>query len=154
MRWKTILETELIEVSDTGIVRHSITKKPYRTWPCPRGHQCLTVFVSGVKTSFRVHRLVGQAFCPDYRPHLRPRYRDGSKNPLAANLEWVTVATISFKPIGSRQGSSKLTETQASAILATGRSIHPATQARTYGVSVTAIRNILNRVTWRHLAHH
>jgi hypothetical protein len=63
------------------------------------GHLTVQLSADGVPNNLRVARLVGQAFCREFRPWLRPLYLDGNKaNCAASNLQWVPQSAVTGIP--------------------------------------------------------
>lgn len=126
--------------------------------PTPRGYLVVRIRFNGKRTTKIVHRLVAQAFlAPDpTRPEVN--HIDGVKtNNHASNLEWVTslenqrhAVAIGLHPKGSRQGSSKLVESQVLEILESlaSRGLSHRQLARKYGVSNACIDQIATKRTW------
>jgi hypothetical protein len=100
--WKPIPKLPYREVSNKGRVRKIMAlKKPlfYSYTKDSNGHLIIQIRSNGVPNNLRVSRLVGEAFCEDYNPELRPRFVDGDKtNCHADNLKWVTVSEITCPP--------------------------------------------------------
>jgi hypothetical protein len=60
-----------------------------------RGCRVATAFVRDVPGTVRIARLVGECFCPEFKPELRARYRNGDgMDCRKENLEWVSRSTI------------------------------------------------------------
>ena len=101
-QWRTIPGFKWHEVSSHGRVRKQrALYNPflYKLVADRNGHQCIQLSHDGVPERFRVSRLVGQAFCPDFSPELRPVYLDGDKtNCRADNLKWVSVSEVTSVP--------------------------------------------------------
>lgn len=108
-----------------------------------------------------LHRLVAKAFLPN--PYNKPEvnHKDGNKsNNKANNLEWSTssenkqhaIETGIFS-IGTSRPSAKVNEYIVQNILE-DRFVNFLTQEKLsdkYNISRTAIRNIINRKTWKHV---
>ena len=88
------------EISCNGKLRHKFRRKNLK--PNIDIHGSLTAQIKtsdGVPLTVRISRLVGQAFCPSFKPHLRPVYRDGDKtNCSASNLKWVAQSKVTGVP--------------------------------------------------------
>ena len=150
--WAGIPLHHYAEISNLGRLRHSQTKRTVATWPDINGHLCSSLRFQGNQTSVRISRLVGAAFCPSYRQHLRPFYVDGNKtNCRATNLKWVPMSRLCNPPIGARQGRSRLTEKQALAILRNHPNEKISAISARHKVSTTTIYNLIHRITWKHL---
>lgn len=95
-----------------------------------------------------VARLVGEMFCPEFRPHLKTRFKDGNHmNICADNLEWISDSEV------------VRTRTDAMAAKLTPdivRWIRRSTQSNSalaakYGLSAGYISQIKNRKYWKHI---
>jgi len=116
--------------------------------------------------TFRVHRLVAQAFIPNPENKPTVNHKNGIKTDnRVVNLEWAThqenirhaidVLGISYDSghtiIGEKNGNNKLTPNEVLKIRA-----NPSNKSRTilskqFGVSCTTINCIIKRKTWRHI---
>lgn len=79
----------IYQVSNLGYVTNG--RKKLKTYTINSGYACLKLYKHGVKSSFLLHRLVAESFCPnpDNKPEVN--HKDGDKlNCSATNLEWVT----------------------------------------------------------------
>lgn len=89
MIWKIISAAPNYEVSDSGLIRVFKTKKS-RSTNCPsKLYTYVNLFVDGKSKSFRVHRLVAEAFIlnPNNYPcvnHINGQKKDNREE----NLEW------------------------------------------------------------------
>ena len=110
----------------------------------------MNLTVNGYSSVKVVDRLVGEAFCPDYAPHLRAVYKNGNRADVrASNLKWVSVADVSVPPRGNAKRTSKLTPEQVLEIReAEGTLLAIAAK---YGVNDSTISAIKRRATWQHL---
>ena len=101
-QWKTIPGFKWHEVSNHGRVRKLIAmREPFyhKLVPDKHGGQTVSLSINKVPEGFRVARLVGQLFCPDFKPNLRPLHLDGNKaNCRADNLKWVSVSEVTAHP--------------------------------------------------------
>lgn len=84
-------------VSDAGQVRRN--GKPATVWVNARGKLVVNLSRKGKRgrecTAGVIDRLVGAAFCHDFRPDLRPLHRNGDKaDSHATNLRWVSVSEL------------------------------------------------------------
>lgn len=87
-RWKKIENHETYEISNLGRLKNARGRilKPMFV----AGGLATTLCEGNVKTAIRFSRAVGKAFCPSYRDHLYPIYKDGDKrNCASSNLKWV-----------------------------------------------------------------
>ena len=101
-QWKTIPGFRIHEVSNHGRVRKQrLFKSPfvYKTTKDVNGGISVNLTINRMPGVLRVARLVGQAFCKDFRPDLRPVHLDGNKsNCRADNLKWVSISEITAHP--------------------------------------------------------
>lgn len=141
-----------------------------------RGYMNVDCGGAGNSKSYKVHRLVMLAFVGQSELHVNHKDLDKSNNHLW-NLEYVTQSenlkhavrmrgpwgslTPDHRPLGvvgmGRRGSlhpgSKLNESSVAeirALAASGVSVRVI--ASKYGVRLTAIRNVVSRKRWRHVA--
>lgn len=93
-KWKKVKNTKgMIEVSNEGRVRSLLSGKPYilKTQPDKKGYHRLRVTIDKNKMSFKLHRIVAEAFIEN--PYNLPQvnHKDGNKNNNSVNnLEWIT----------------------------------------------------------------
>lgn len=120
----------------------SIDEKPYR------------------RKRFYIHRLVAEHFIENPNNYKFVNHIDGNKlNNHVSNLEWCTPShnnqhayNIGLKPRGEEFYSAKLTEEDVLKIKEMlSRGVHPKNIAPIYSVSVSAIKQIKNGYTWKHL---
>ncbi len=98
--WKPVPGFVPYEVSDLGNIRRGPTGRNLKRQKsaCGIGHM-LTVSIKGEKTTLRVARIVGAAFCPDFDPELVPTFRNGNTNDYRAkNLKWVSRSEVTGVP--------------------------------------------------------
>lgn len=77
------------EVSSLGRVRNSVTKRILRQSIGKDGYPSITFWVDGKNSSFRVHRLVAEAFIPNPKLKSTVNHKDFNKtNNRVSNLEW------------------------------------------------------------------
>lgn len=92
-RWKTAIPG--YEVSNLGHVRRTSTRRVLK--PQKDAYGSLQIQMKG--ETFRVARLVGEAFCPAFREHLIPDFKNGDKHDCrASNLLWKTRSEMSVHP--------------------------------------------------------
>ncbi|WP_295902914.1 NUMOD4 domain-containing protein [uncultured Alistipes sp.] len=99
--WQDIPEYEgLYQVSNTGKIRsldrisrhncrsfRSIKGRILKPFPVQGGYLAVYLCRDGIKRSFKVHRLVAFAFCPN--PQKEVNHKDGNRqNNNVSNLEW------------------------------------------------------------------
>jgi hypothetical protein len=90
MEWKL---SEMLfnkyEVSDTGLIRHVITKKIKKQTLNPCGYYYLTVSLNNKICCIRVHRIVASAFIENPNEYSDVHHVNGIKTDNSAiNLEW------------------------------------------------------------------
>ena len=91
--WREIPDTDgKLLVSDQGRVKSMLRDgRILKTQRDKKGYHRLRVTISRVKRSYKVHRLVAEAFIPNPEGKPQVNHIDGNKdNNTAANLEWVT----------------------------------------------------------------
>lgn len=88
------------EVSDAGQVRRVSTGRILKPQKPSSGTGHMLFFsVRDEKTTVRLARLVGAAFCPDFAPEKVPVFRNGNTNDYRAkNLRWVPRSVVSKPP--------------------------------------------------------
>jgi len=147
-KWKQIEGHPSSEVSNLGRVRKNGVVK--RITGTATQRRVVYLIEKGDQTTASVSRLVGAAFCPDFREWLRPLYLDGDKrNCAASNLRWVTASEIAFRPIGELQGGSKLTAKDVKFIRRSKKPL--AVLAKKYNVTRSAISDARRRESWKHI---
>lgn len=116
---------EKYEISNTGILRNSRSKKKYKTVVSKTGYEsvCVSLGSRNSKRLFKIHRCVAETFLPrnDIKTYIN--HIDGNKlNNNVANLEWCTLKENAMhaiklgllKPrIGENCSSSRFTNKQA-----------------------------------------
>lgn len=102
MEWKDVVGYEgLYRVSDTGVVislgngasTNTLTKKPREIVGRigTNGYVKVKLSKDGIRHHTTMHRIVAQAFVPNYDNKEQVNHKDGNKrNNTTANLEWVT----------------------------------------------------------------
>ena len=152
-QWKTVATNPDYEVSNLGQVRKG--ERIMKSFQTKKGDIILSLWDKklGFAENVRVSRLVGRAFNPKFKPHLRAKFIDGDKgNCSASNLKWMSVAEVTTIPYGERQGCSKLTWETVSEIRKNSRKDKKALASH-YKVSETTIRAVLNKSTWKPQHH-
>ena len=79
------------QVSNLGNVFSKRSNRILKTTKSETGYWAFATSINGIAHTFRVHRLVAEAFIPN--PESKPyvNHKDGSKtNNMLSNLEWVT----------------------------------------------------------------
>lgn len=168
--WKAVRGYEgRYEVSDLGRVR-SLPKRRQpntiilKTPPAADGYPVVNLSnVEGRRSVKKVHRLVLEAFCgPGTIMHPFALHRDGDRtNARLSNLYWGNARENQLdreahgtSNHGERNGSSKLTKSQAQSIRErlTNRKRGDLTEvAREYSVSISTVRDIAEGKTWSDL---
>jgi len=108
-----------------------------------------------------IHRAVAMAFVPNPLNLPEVNHKDGDKtNNNDWNLEWCTNEEniqhswemgLRKPPSGSKNGASKVTESEVLDIREIGYSISLGEIAGRFGVSKATVCNILKRKTWTHI---
>lgn len=92
--WKKVNNTDgMIEVSNYGRVRSLLRGKPFilKTQTDNKGYQRLRVTIKKQKMSFKLHRLVAEAFLDNPNKLPQVNHIDGNKtNNSISNLEWIS----------------------------------------------------------------
>lgn len=93
-KWADVEGTKgMIQVSSEGRVRSLLRGTPYilKTQPDTKGYRRLSVTIERKKLSFKLHRLVAQAFIPNTCNLPQVNHIDGNKdNNSVSNLEWIS----------------------------------------------------------------
>ncbi|AQQ20238.1 MULTISPECIES: HNH endonuclease [Burkholderia] len=170
-RWKPVLDFPDYAISDYGRVKRLTTRTRAKAGsilkPCNRSkdrpYPSVDLSRNGKRRTQMIHILVARAFLgPAPFVGAEVNHIDGDKtNPHFRNLEWVTSSGNSLHAYeagladarGEANGQAKLTEAMVREIrdLAVGRRGEKTRIARQFGVSETAIRDILNGRTWSHI---
>lgn len=127
-----------------------------------RGYNYVTLYISGIKKTLIVSRLVALHFVPN--PENKPEVNHINGNKLddrAINLEWTTAKENTAHACknglrgdysGSKNGNSKLTEKQVLEIrkeAASGKS--QIEISKMFDVDNSSVSNILRGKTWNHI---
>ena len=89
--WSKIKGFDNYSVSTSGEIRNDNTGKIKAPKKSTNGYYAVDLYNSGIRTTCRVHRIVGETYVdnPDMKPQLN--HKDGDKfNNDYTNLEWVT----------------------------------------------------------------
>lgn len=148
-------------VSNLGRVWSDSTCRILTIFPTNLGYCRVNFTTNGKCNAHLLHRLVAQAFIqnPDNKPEVN--HKDGDKsNNKSDNLEWSTSSEnkihareIGILSMGTSRPDAKVNEFIVEQILE-DRFKNSLTQehlANKYNISRTAIRNIINRKTWKHV---
>jgi len=144
-----------------------------RPFPNQKGYLRIDLRKNGQRDCRQVHRLVLETFvglCPD---GMECRHLDGNpQNNKLDNLQWTTASENQRDRVrhgtsnmgltynrGESQGGHKLTEEQVLEIrelykisLSSGKRIYSQRKlASIFGVQQTAIKDVVNRKTWKHI---
>jgi len=101
-QWKEVRDTfGLLEVSNEGRVRSNMRDgRILKATPDKKGYLRLHVTIKRERRSYKVHRLVAEAFIPNPENKPQVNHIDGNKaNNAASNLEWVTNIENSYHAI-------------------------------------------------------
>lgn len=141
------------EVSSSGEVRNAVTGRVLRQWE-NHGYKYVSFNRGGKKTGHRVHRLVAVAFIPNPENKPTVNHLNGVKTDNnVSNLEWCTYQENerhSVDVLGKRSTRGFFTDEQIREIRNSGK--RAAVLAREYGVSISIMQHILNRITYKHVA--
>lgn len=98
-KWRVVPSLPRYEASNLGNVRIRWKQQPLAVWRDPNGIKTVNTYMNGCGSNQRVARLVGEAWCRSFKPHLRTVYRDGDReNCRPSNLKWVSQSSITGKP--------------------------------------------------------
>lgn len=104
----------------------------------------------GCQDICQVARLVGEAFCQDFKPYLLAAHRDGNRaNCAADNLMWVTRSSVTVASPGAKRKTAKLTERKVRAIRESKDRLVDV--AMKYGISHGHASMIRRGVAWKHV---
>lgn len=154
--WRTAPEDPRYEVSSLGRVRSHVRGAPRFLRPGTLKDGYLGVTLG--RNQYRVHRLVLSAFVGPCPTGMVARHLDGDpSNNVLSNLAWGTQAenwddkrAHGTATVGERVNTSKLTAADVRAVRASA--LPNRDLADTYGVTLSTIRHIRARLTWRHIS--
>ena len=142
------------EVSETGQVRNlrGRVKTPRQK---RNGYFQVALYRDGRAHHIGVHRLVAEAFIPNPNGKSTVNHINGVKGDnRAVNLEWATPSEntnhglrLGLLTSGEARYNAKLTAAQVRAIRSSTTPLR--VDAEKYGVSISCIWNVRNRVSWR-----
>jgi hypothetical protein len=114
----------------------------------------------GARKTWKMHRVVAEVFCAGFFAGAQVNHKDGNKqNNLPSNLEWVTLRENCKHRcrelglgVGEKNGQAKISEAQVKEI----RFLYEngkknAEIVALLGVSLHAVKKVLNGKTWKHL---
>ena len=121
------------------------------------GYKILGLNKNGLRTNFKIHRLVAQAFIPNPENKPQVNHINGDKlDNRVENLEWVTASENALhsyklglqttKHIGSKLTNKDVIGIRRLSIVRSRKELSIA-----YNVSYRTICNIVNRDTWKHI---
>ena len=160
--WKTITNFPRYSVSSHGRIKNSETGRILKINPNSRGYYQVGFTLHNKYHPKTVHRLVALAFIPNPGNKPQVNHKDGiKKHNESDNLEWVTNSENQIHAYDNGL-SSNLGETHPKAVFTEHDVlvirydyIHSKNSHRKlgkkYGVSASAIRDIVNRKTWKHI---
>ena len=157
--WLDIKENDNYEVSNLGQVRNKKTNKILKPSNCG-GYLSVGLSKNGKKTTYRVHRLVSNAFInnEESKPQVNHLDKDKTNNDVN-NLEWVTAkeniqhACNNGIRCGEKNGRSKLTTEQVIEIRDKYK-FREYTQlqlGKEYNVRENHISRIIKKSVWKHI---
>ena len=163
--WRRVLGGWPYEASDSGDIRHVETHELRPTYFDRYGYPRVYVGRVGKRNYvYSVHKLVAGAF---HGPRPSRGHQVNHKNGIktdnrAENLEWVTASenqqhAVRFGLFKDQKGTanpaSKLSEDHVREIRCLRRNGAPIAEvARMYGIVISAVSQIANRKTWKHVA--
>ena len=159
---------KLFSVTEDGEVYSKRTNKILKQVNSGKGYLTIPTKIGGrdgVYKTFRVHRMVAEAYIEN--PHKKPfvNHLDGDKhNNKVSNLEWCTAKEnfnhamqigLYIHSVGEANGSSKLTKDKVLNIRERYTPRHKKDGARALsrelGVSHKTILQVVNKETWKHI---
>lgn len=160
--WKDIKGFRgLYQVSNTGKVKSLRYNKILKFSINGKGYLQVQFTVNYKFTTFKVHRLVAQAFIPNPENKPEVNHKDGNKlNNNDWNLEWNTTLEnnlharktgLSKFLRGEDSSNVKLTEKEVLQIRKSKNKKSSVELANIFNVTKENIRHILNNKTWKHI---
>ena len=165
-KWKSVFNFPDYSVSNIGRVRRDVVSKMKTSKPgrilkgsiTPDGYMTVNLTCNGVKKRKRVHVLVAVAFCKDVWGAGSVCHKDGNpSNNIATNLYWGTQKQNVHDAIqhgrrgpGEKSGNVKLKQSDVLNIIQLyTNGMQSNDLADQFGVSIHAIRKIVNRKNWK-----
>ncbi len=172
--WKDIIGYEgLYQVSNLGRVKSlfrfskrknyviTIQEKLLKILNGPKGYNLIRLSRNGILKTYRLHRLIAQAFIPNPENKPEVNHINGNKKDNCVNnLEWVTSAenmqhahknNLASKRFGSNNNNTKLLEKDILYIRAIANKKSVKELAILFNVNVQAIYKIIKKQTWKHI---
>lgn len=104
----------------------------------------------GNVTTVSVSRVVGKAFCPEFKESLRAQHIDGNlSNCRPGNLRWVPASAVTKPTPGAGRRTAKVTEEIVRAIRASDEGA--SALARQYGIDPGHVSHIRSGRAWKHI---
>jgi hypothetical protein len=158
--WKRYKNTSYL-ISDIGEVYSEIQHKILTPSDDTKGYLKVTLWIDGVQSTEKVHRLVAMVFLEESETKLEVNHIDGNKrNNSSTNLEWVShqenithAMLLGLMSIGSSHPISKLDEEAVLLIkqlFVAGLSNQEI--ANRFGVARGTISKIRDGKTWKHVS--
>lgn len=163
--WEIVRSIPRLEVSNLGNVRCSKTGRPWYIKKDKIGYLCGQYKISGKRFSFKVHRLVAEAFLPNPENKPEVNHKDGVKhNSSLSNLEWCTRQEnirhafdtgLNPKPKGSLNGRAVLSEDFVHELCKwyEESSLNtPKKAVEVFGISIQQASKIRCGIAWKHIS--
>jgi predicted DNA-binding protein (UPF0251 family) len=157
--WKRIANTEY-KVSNKGEIYSEKSAKLLRQNDDGNGYMKVTLWIDGMQSSEKVHRLVATAFLPKMQHQTTVNHKDGDKlNNCVSNLEWLSHSDnmrhahiTGLMQKGSECTNAKLDEASVEAIkLLFVDGLSNQEIANSFGVERGTIGKIRQLKTWKHV---
>jgi hypothetical protein len=162
--WKDIPAFEgLYQVSTLGRVRNVKRDGLLVPYKHPKGYRQVSLSREGQGRSYLLHRLVAAAFLGPVPLGLQVNHRDGDKtNNTLVNLEYVTpsqnqrhanaIGLVKNRARGERNGKAKANTQEVREMRRLrGEGLSYSAIARRFSFSPAHVKQICDRVTWRHI---
>ncbi len=150
-------------VTTEGVIYRSGRHTPVAQTPNTKGYLTVNLSQGGVVSRRVVHRIVLEAFVGKRPPGMHGCHKNGDKRDnRLCNLGWASPTENEAhkklhgtSPIGSKNGASKITEDQVSAIreakLSGGRYWGAARLAERFGVATSTVIRAASGKQWGHV---